>query len=125
MVPTGHDFRDQPTGRHDGGVTPTPQADSAAKDLVSLPVPSLPVPSLPVPSLSVPSLPVPSLSVPSLPVSSLPVLTGEAPPSTGIDPRGSFDHAWCDSCDWRGPGRRAVASAEADLERHLLLSHDR
>jgi hypothetical protein len=38
----------------------------------------------------------------------------------GTEDRGSFTHAVCRACGWRGPGRRARATAERDLELHDL-----
>ena len=40
--------------------------------------------------------------------------------SAGTEDRGSFTHAVCRACGWRGPGRRARATAERDLELHDL-----
>ncbi|HEX8971916.1 hypothetical protein [Oryzihumus sp.] len=39
---------------------------------------------------------------------------------SGTEDRGSFTHAVCRACGWRGPGRRARATAERDLELHDL-----
>jgi hypothetical protein len=44
-----------------------------------------------------------------------------------IDHRGSFAHAACAACGWRGPGRRALLRAHADGSRHradLLVARE-
>ena len=43
--------------------------------------------------------------------------------ATGVVERGSFAHATCEVCGWRGPGRRARASAGQDGELHALAEH--
>jgi len=40
-----------------------------------------------------------------------------------VHEHGAFFHAACDSCDWRGPGRRARQSVLRDAAQHQLLGH--
>lgn len=56
----------------------------------------------------------------SAPQRALPEAPVPAAPTTRVAERGSFAHATCDECGWRGPGRRARSVAREDGDLHSL-----